>query len=780
MSFAGSLLLVAALTLAALLAGRLVVGGFGSDLLRRFDPPGAAGALVLGASILTLLSIALSACGLPTPALAAVMPAVFLVPLALAWRRHRLDVLRPHAPPIAWLALLVPLAATGVAALLPVLRTSGFAIGNDTYTYCAFSEWLQHHGFSEPCRLDPFSPVTGIPWLWQRLHYDLGIAHLLALVQAAAGAPVSLLVYPATAAFGMVTVAAALFLVARSLLRLGSAWAGSTALVFAVAPHAFYWGHHNGFLQQTYALAVLLLGVVLLAGATRPRRLSPGNAVLAALPFVFLLGVYLPLLPALAVVLAQALVHGLRRARRQGAVRRFAAWAASVGALFLVLGLRDLVGVVLRMRGFMTDVAGGHVPLAAAEFFQFALGARVFGPGSTSLESWPWTAASRVLAPLTLGLALFGLGLAVRKERSRGLFTVASLFAVAILYYSLAVEDPWKHTRGHTWNVLKLCQWSFPVTLLLASAGLRALVRRLRPRARFVVSGLAVLVPLSLAPVHWTWSRQLGLTMREVLPLARPLEDLPALKGRISSLPPGALLVVGRPANVNRWLSAYTGLLAYPRAIVGDWADSASISNPADTLLYERMLERWEDPRVVPILAGYVPFQAGGVEDLGGGYARLLPLARPLPVHVVNPSGLGRDESSGRPLFAMGRGRTKVVVFSPAAQAAELRLALRPYPGRPGTRLLAFLAAEDYSHRAVRLASEGTPAVVLPLAGETALRVPLRLPSGLGTVVLVVDEGRGVLDAREPLTVVGLALEPAGPVAPGDGHRSLARSEPGR
>jgi hypothetical protein len=782
-TFGGSLLLVAALALASLLAGRLVVGGFGADLLRRFDPVGAAGSLVLGAAVLTLLSIGLSAAGFPTPPLVGLVPAILLVPLAVASRRRRLGALRPRGPARAWLALLAPATVTAVVALLPVLRTNGFAIGNDTYTYCAFSEWLQHHGFSETCRLDPFSPVTGIPWLWQRLHYDLGIAHLLALVQAAAAAPVSLLVYPATAAFGMVAVSAALFLAGRGVLRLGSAWTGGTTLVFAVVPHALYWGHHNGFLQQTYALAVLLLGVVLFARSARPPRFSLGNAVLGAIPFAFLLAVYLPLLPALGLVGALALVQGFRRARRRGAQRRFAAWAGGVAALFVLLGLRDLVGVVLRMRGFMTDVAGGHIPLAAVEFFQFALGARVFAPGSTSVESWPWTALNRALAPLTLGLALYGLGQALRRERSRGLGAVSCLFGVAILYYALAVEDPWKHRLGHTWNVFKLCQWSYPVALLLAALGLRALVRRARPEARLVVSSLALLAPLSLAPAHWAWSERLGLTMREVLPGARPLEELGGLKRRVQALPPGTLLVVGRPANVNRWLGAYTGLLAYPRAIVGDWADSASVSSARDgaEALYERTMARWDAPFVVPIVAGYVPFQAGGVEEVGGGYVRLLRPARPLPVHVVNPSGLDRDEASGRPLFTMGRGRTKIVVFSPAALAAGVSLSLRPYPGRPGTRLLAFHAAEDYSHRGVRLAAEGAPVAAVPLAGETALRIPLSLPPGLSTVVLVVDEGRGVLDARNPVTVVGLALVPDGPAArSGDGGRGLAASGPGR
>jgi len=760
---AGSLLLTAALALASLVAGRVFVGGFGADLLRRFGPAGAAGSLVLGAAVLTLLSIGLSGAGFPTRDIVPLVPVLLLVPFALAWRRQRLDALRPRGRAREWLALGLPTALTALVAQLPVLRTGGFAIGNDTYTYSAFSEWLQRHGFSEACGLDPFSPVTGIPWLWQSQHYDLGIAHLLALVQAAARAEVVTLVYPSTAAFGMVLVAAALFLVGRTVLRLGSAAAASAALVFAVVPHPLYWGHHNGFLQQTYALAVILLGLVLLTHAARPQRLCPGNAVLVAIPFVFLLIVYLPLFPALAFVAALATVHGVRRARRRGNVRALLAFVGGVTAVFLLLGLRDLVGVVLRLRNFMTDAAGGHVPFGVLEFFQFAMGVRVLAPGWSSVQAAPWTLLNRALAPLYLGLALYGLGLALRRERSRGLGALAALFGLTILYYGVAVSDPWKHTRGHSWNVFKLCQWSFPVVVLLAVLGLRALLRWLGPGRRRVASSLALVLPLCLFAAHWDWSERLGLTMREIFPGEAPLRSLPALKERFQALPPGTLLVVGRPANMNRWLAAYTGLLAYPRAIVGNWVDSASISNHpvGGDALHEQALARLGDDRVVPLVAGFVSFDGEGTEPLGGGYVRLRRPISPLAVHVVNPSGLGTDRASGRPRFTIGEGRTKIVVLSPEALRADLVLTLRPYPGRPGTRLVAYVAGGDYSHRSVRLASEGAPLAVIPLSGETTLRVPLALTQGLSTVVLVVDEGRGTLDARERVTVVGLSLEPS-------------------
>jgi hypothetical protein len=74
---------------------------------------------------------------------------------------------------------------------------------------------------------------------------------------------------------------------------------------------------------------------------------------------------------------------------------------------------------------------------------------------------------------------------------------------------------------------------------------------------------------------------------------------------------------------------------------------------------------------------------------------------------------------------------------------------------------VAFLAEGDSYHRNVRGASEGTPVATVPLGGGTSLQVPLELPRGLATVVVVVDEGRGELDAREPVTIVGLSLEPA-------------------
>ena len=762
MSGLGASLLVFAIGLAALVAGRLFVAGFGGALFRRFDSAGAAASLAVGTAELTLLSVTLSGVGFPTTGLVPLIAALQLVAVALAYRRRRFDVLRPRGDAIEWAALALPIVVTVGLGLLPVIRAGGLAFGNDTYTYGAFSEWLQHHGFSETCRWDPLSPVTAIPALWQSQHYDLGIAHWLALVQAAVRPANVLLVYPSTSAFGLGLLTAMLWLAMRQLLRLGRVWAGIAALVVAAVPHALYWGHHNGFLQQGYALPLLVFGLVLLARCSTPARWRSGNAALLALPFAFVVSVYLPLVPLLAFTAATASTPVLLRARRRGLLRRLVGFAAAVAACVALLAARDLAGALSPLHRFATSVAGGHVPWDAADFFEFALGTRVLAPGWVNVDVAPWSALNRTLTPLYAALVLAGLWHAARRTRTRPLAAAAGLVALGALYFALAVKDPWSGERGHTWNLFKLAQWGWPFSCLLAALAVRSLVPR-RPPWRIVALALAALLPASQVCAHWSWSTRLGEAMREVLP-GTTLQQLPALKERIQQLPPGTLLVVGRPANAHRWLGTAVSLIAYPRAVVADWTDGASVSNHpiGGEALYAQLVERWRDAHVVPILAGFVPFQTAGVEELGGGFARLLKLTDPVLVHVVNPAGLKTD-ASGRPSFEVGKGRTKLVVFSPAACRAELGLTLRPYPGRPGTRFLVFQSAEDYSHRAVRLASEGAPVAALPLAGETALEIPLDLPAGLSTVVLVVDEGRGVLDAREPVTVHALALKLAAP-----------------
>jgi hypothetical protein len=161
----------------------------------------------------------------------------------------------------------------------------------------------------------------------------------------------------------------------------------------------------------------------------------------------------------------------------------------------------------------------------------------------------------------------------------------------------------------------------------------------------------------------------------------------------------------------------------------------------------------------VPLIAGFVPFQTEGVEDLGGGYVRVVPTDRPVLVHVLNPLGLGEDEETGRPCFDLGTRRTKVIVYSPREVEAELLLTLRPYPDGEGSRLLVYTVEGGYNHRHIRRAVERPPDSITPLAGQTNLRIPLRLGKGL-TMAILLLRGEGADSAQSPLSVIEAAVVP--------------------
>jgi hypothetical protein len=253
------------------------------------------------------------------------------------------------------------------------------------------------------------------------------------------------------------------------------------------------------------------------------------------------------------------------------------------------------------------------------------------------------------------------------------------------------------------------------------------------------VLALLLAVPLSSLWVHGAWSESLGLSMREIIRAERPLAEAGVVQRRIRELPPGTLLVVGRPASAHRWLAPYTALLAYPRPIVGDWTESPSIGlHPKrGATLYRDLLARIGEAGVVPLLCGFIPFQAGGFESLGGGFARLLPSEQPLIVHVVNPGGPVEDKGPGPPRFTIQGGRTKLVLYSSLEAGVELRLKVRPYSPPPeGAALTVFLTPDDFDHHTVRSAVEGGPQLVLPLDGRTDLSIEASLPRGLATLVL--------------------------------------------
>lgn len=749
--------------------GRLLVGAAARRLLAAFQPESAAASLLLGAAAWVVGFARLSSAGFTAPQALGLL-LVAHVPLALvaSWR-GRLHVLVPRGRPETWLGLGAAIIAAVFVALLPVQRTGGFAINNDTFIYCAVSEWLQDHGFGTPVRWEADAPLLYFPALWQdtsipeesvREAPTLGAAFLLALVQAATGARPSLAAFPPTAAFAMGLATAGLFLLARWGARLARGPALLATLAFATLPHPLFWGHHNGFLQQSCGVAALLLGVGLAARCrTRP---SLESAAFVALAAAFLLVVYLPLLPFLALAGGVLALAWLRRGL---VLRRPGASLAAIGvgvALVALLAWREVSHGLWRLPQLSRIVAGWHVDFGARDFLAFAMGASAQGV-PMALPAAEWIRPALLwLGPLWAGSALAGLLVLGRKRRFDVLLALVGLFAATYFYFRFFVADPWTGLRGQTWSLFRLVQWAYPFTLVLQAAGLAATWRALTPRGRRGLAALA-LVPVILLYEHWEWSRPLGLGMRRIVDSPAPLRDLPEIREGFASLPPGTLLLVGRAANRHLWLGAYTSLLAYPRRIVGDWEGSAGIPPAAGAALYRDVLGRIGEPGIVPIVGAARPFSSPALEPLGGGFARITSVDKPLVIYVASPQSRLFPHRGAS--FQVGYGRSKVVVLTTARTTANL--VLQAAPGRtaePPISLDVFSFPADLTNPLPRRAIEAAEPVGELRCDGNLWTVPVPLEPGVNTVVLT-PERRSATPAMHRVEKATIDLGPPTRVA---------------
>jgi len=732
MTIATALAILAALGATSLLAGRLVAGAFRLRWLDPFEPTRAAASAVVGTMGLTVLYGRLSDRGLAAPRILALCALALMGLFVATLVQRRLHVLRPVGRPAHWFWLGVALALAAAASLLPLLLAGGYDAGNDTYTYCAFSEWLQGHGFGEPATADPASPVTALSVNQQGRGFPLGAAFVLALARAARGDS-SLVLYPLVSAWGVMLVACALWVAARWCLGLSWRLAAAGVIAFALLPHTVYWAHHHGFLSQTYAEAALVLALAVLARRwTRPAGGFSG-VVLLALAAAYLVTVYLPFVPVLAAATLVSLAA--LEARRGG-------WTASAllsrvgtfSALFLLFagfslwsrfkGLLMLVGVTV----------GGLVPLRWGDWLSVGLGTAACASHGRLVGSLPGLVTPATAA--ALGLLALGVASTAASRRASGLTAALAVFAALVGYYALFVLDPWTGQRGHTWSVFKSVQWAYPLVFLLQLRGLCA-VRRL---GRLPLLGAAALV-VALATAHAPWSRALGREMRTVIVSEHPYQEATRVRERLAGLPPGELLLLGRPAGRSVWLAAVSALLAHPRPIVADWQDSASLhasqSSSAAEAALEGFLRRPEDSGIIPLLAGFEPFDASGLEPLGGGFFRVRDTSRPLLVQVLAPRG--QDD---RPVLT-DEGRTKLVFLSLHACAAEVRVSTAGAVPALRYQVIAGLVGGPAFRAAVR---QTPPARTV--AGPAPFRLRVDLARGLTTLALTADSPVPIVEVQ--------------------------------
>jgi hypothetical protein len=424
---------------------------------------------------------------------------------------------------------------------------------------------------------------------------------------------------------------------------------------------------------------------------------------------------YSELAPVLALV---CLAQGLVTLRRAGRCGRAGSWLrfTALTAVCLLIGAnvecyRAVLGACYKMEN---HVYGWPHPWSDLSFAAFALGVK------------PWDQSGLLTQPILVALAAaglcFGLGLLRLFTSRRALPLGLALLVLAglVAYFRFGSLDPWTGQVGHSWNLFKLCKWSYPFLLVIQGAGLELLLRRVQFR-RVAVGLLCAAVAVLSLPFEVRFLEPALGKVQKDFASSKPLTAIRRFRAAVDRWGKKGVYYVH--SGTDFLPGAFVSYLFYPHRFVNEWRSPYFQDKPAvpanswsveDTLFFvwkdlpfDKPLARLPcrisviDPRhdvVIDInnplgleqnARGEHYFWLGGAEpvaldvwSLTGGPAELVFLAEPGPslpetpkrrLRVISPDGTARE------MTVSGRSQTVVkVALLPRESRIRLQCLDRP------------------------------------------------------------------------------------------------------
>jgi len=567
--FLGLLLVVVCCLVTSCIVGRGIIGVIGIRLVASRSAEALAVAPTLGAALWALTFGALSHAGAPARPIALVLVLLSVSVAAAAALRRGLRFLVPDRRDRACTLLGALGIGAAIIAMLPIALGNAYLAANDTFTYVVLSDYLQHHGWSHRVTVDPYQPALAQVFLHQRIGLSVGAVFLLALVQASLPGLTAIDLYPAVAAWSLSLNVLSFFAFARWGLRLRRSFALLGAFVVAIAPNPLQSASATGHLRQQFGTAVFVLLLALLIRVFRRQRRRWTSAVALGIGFAFLITVYSELFSVAILVTAVALIPAVWRALRSRRLVALLHNVAVVGLTFGILANVEIARAVRVIPMLTSIVVGHHVRWSVVEFVAFAMGVR---PGSSTEGALVGPLAVVGLTGFTGALCLMGCWGILRWKRECHVFAAAiAVFVGMAVYFSLVATNPWTGRHGHTWDLYKVAQWSFPVVLAAQVAGLQMLSKRTNPRA--VAAIAAATVTIWALPLDVSLARMRASVMHLYARSDQPFVAFRQLADAVDRFKPETIYLLSPHGQV--WPRLLYTYFLFPRPIASDWSKTA-------------------------------------------------------------------------------------------------------------------------------------------------------------------------------------------------------------
>jgi hypothetical protein len=586
---------------------------------------------------------------------------------ALAGRRRGQLLLPPaRLGESAPTAIVCALAAG--AALLPVILYNGYNIFNDTWAYVTVGEWLQKNGFGKPYADDPDYPAYRAVLVYQVPGLRMGATFLLAMTQVVFPAFRTVELFPATVAWALVLNVLGIFLVCRWTLRLPRSLANGAALFAVATIGPLHYSAHNGYYPQLIGTALLLTIIACLSRALAKSNWRFESAFVLGLLAAGLLSSYSEMIPIIVILGGGFVMVGLWLAFRTRKVAQFLRFWGAMLAVFLLLGNIEFLRAARAIPLQMKVVAGGHIPWSSLEFWTAAMGIDVFrGPN-------PGASLPKAVAAVLLSVAfVLGMGELLRRRRALMLALAIGLLSSMAAYFQFVATNPWTGGTGHSWSLLKVVKWSYPLLVTVQFAGIHSIIRFL-PRKEILIAVASLLGLIWISPDHVKIAEQDATPLRQFVDSDEPFVRIRVINRFIKMKSIRRIYLLHEPPGV--FPRVYTPYFLKHIAFKNDWGDSW-LSHPNDSGRSFAI-----DPQTSFLHLGPLPFDAAD-QRVPGGWSLVNP-RRSFILNIDNPNyGLQANET-GR-FFWLGQVKTRMYVFAPHEGDYRLSFRATTGPGLPET-----------------------------------------------------------------------------------------------
>ncbi|MCX7320342.1 MAG: hypothetical protein NT113_12915 [Hyphomicrobiales bacterium] len=364
----------------------------------------------------------------------------------------------------------------GTCVLVPLYLYGAINTHNDTFTYLAHSDWLQHHAFGQQISEADATPASTQIRLYQMNGLRMGASYLLAFFQALLNFRWAYDAYPAVIISAISACCLAIgFPIAALLAKLPLMLRLALLAIPSFSLGGLVFGGNFGFLPQTVGLtasaaALFTLGAVV--NAIGSRQLANDSTVITSLPIAAAVSAvicaYSEVTPFLAVAF---LLSGVWIAVVTREWRKVLVFGCSVALLVAIMTNLELLRAYHSLRAQAGAVVGGAVPWSLAGFLGHAVGVRA-GVWDSDLFS----PMASIWSALFLLLILFGFRRASWADVKApmalmlpALLMLGVLFS-ALLYFRYFIISPFPTGIGQSWSQFKLSEWAHPFCSMVVLA----------------------------------------------------------------------------------------------------------------------------------------------------------------------------------------------------------------------------------------------------------------------------------------------------------------------